>query len=72
MKLNTHGDVLVPHPVLQVWSETSAKALSKALSEISAQQAQRDLSDDLLEGAMAIARQHGAPPGLSLGWSEAK
>lgn len=56
MKLNTHGDVLVPHPVLQVWSETSAKALSKALSEISAQQAQRDLSDDLLEGAMAIAR----------------
>lgn len=44
----------VPH-VIQAWSESSAKALTAALSEISAQQT-GDLSEDLLEGAAAIAK----------------
>ena len=42
--------------VLQAWSESSAKALSAALSEISAKEPQDDLSDDLLEGATKIAK----------------
>ena len=56
MKPYTRIGMSVPHPVIQAWSETSAKALSLALSEISAQQAHADLSGDLLEGAMAIAK----------------
>jgi len=47
--------VSVPQ-VIQAWSESSAKALTAALSEISAQQPNADLSDDLLEGAFAIAK----------------
>ena len=42
--------------VLRAWSESSAKALSAALSEMSAKQPQDDLSGDLLEGAAAIAK----------------
>jgi hypothetical protein len=49
-------DMSVPQAVVRAFSEASTQALLSAMSEVSAQQAQSDLSGDLLEGALAIAK----------------